>query len=157
MLFRSQELSRQLKNRTVERAYLALVQGVVSEPGGIIEVPIGRNPNDRQKRAVTLKNSKEALTKYYVKERFNNNTLVECILKTGRTHQIRVHLSYINHPLVGDLTYGWKQNNLAFKGQVLHAYLLGFTHPRTKENLRFTVPLPDDFENILSVLRKDGV
>lgn len=152
-----QDLASQLKNQTADRAYLALVHGVIAEPGGIIDVPIGRNPNDRQKRAVTLKNSKEAITKYYVNERFQNNSLVECILKTGRTHQIRVHMSYINHPIVGDLTYGWKKDNLAFNGQALHAYQLGFTHPRTKEKLSFSAPLPHYFENVLSELRREDI
>ncbi|SMB93280.1 ribosomal large subunit pseudouridine synthase D [Desulfonispora thiosulfatigenes DSM 11270] len=150
-----QGLANQLKDHSVDRAYMALVHGVVTEPGGIIDAPIGRHPNDRQKMAVTLKNSKEAVTKYYVKERFTKYTLVECKLETGRTHQIRVHMSYINHPLVGDITYGWKKNNLGLNGQALHAYMLGFVHPRTGEKLNFTVPMPDYFQNTLSELRKE--
>jgi len=151
-----QELAQQLKEHSVDRAYLALVHGVITEPGGIIDAPIGRHPNERKKMAVTFKNSKNAVTKYMVKERFHNHTFAECRLETGRTHQIRVHMAYINHPLVGDPLYGYnKRDNLGFQGQALHAYLIGFTHPRTKERLSFQVDLPDYFRAVLENLRKE--
>jgi 23S rRNA pseudouridine1911/1915/1917 synthase len=151
-----QNLAAQLKEHSVDRAYLALVHGIVTEPGGIIEAPIGRHPTERKRMAVTLKNSKEAITKYIVKERFNNYTFLECRLETGRTHQIRVHLAYLNHPLVGDPLYGLKKrNNLGFPGQALHAYLIGFNHPRTKERLTFQVDLPNHYRAVLEKLRKE--
>ena len=152
--FAHQSLAQQLKEHTVKRAYLALTEGVIMEPGGIIDAPIGRHPVDRKKRAVTAQNSKEAVTKYMVKERFPNNTLLECKLKTGRTHQIRVHLAYINHPLVGDPLYGYRKQSLDFPGQALHAYLLGFIHPRTEKYLEFTASLPDYFDMVLNKLRE---
>lgn len=155
--FTHQGLASQLKEHSVERAYVALVQGVVAEPGGIIDAPIGRHNTDRKKMAVVLKNSKDAITRYYVKERFNKYTFIECILETGRTHQIRVHMAHINYPLVGDPLYGYRKNNLGFSGQALHAYLLGFIHPRTGEKLSFSAPLPEQFENILSNLRKEDI
>jgi len=151
-----QELARQLKEHTVDRAYLALVHGVVTEPGGIIDAPVGRHTTERKKMAVTLKNSKSAITKYMVKERFHDHSFIECRLETGRTHQIRVHMSYINHPLVGDSLYGYnKRSNLGFSGQALHAYLIGFEHPRTKERLQFQVDLPDNYQEVLNNLRKE--
>lgn len=150
-----QGLAEQLKEHTIKRAYLALTEGVIMEPGGIIDAPIGRHPVDRKKRAVTAKNSKEAVTRYMVKERFTNNTLIECQLETGRTHQIRVHLAYINHPLVGDPLYGYRKQSLEFPGQALHAYLLGFIHPRSQEYLEFTAPLPENFSAVLNKLRKE--
>jgi len=155
--FAHQSLAQQLKEHSVARAYLALVHGVVTEPGGIIDAPIGRHPSDRKKMAVTLKNSKNAVTKYFVKERFDNYSLVECQLETGRTHQIRVHMAYINHPLVGDPLYGYRKNNLGFEGQALHAYLLGFTHPRSQERLQFSTDLPEKFKQILNTLRKEEI
>ncbi|KJS19149.1 MAG: pseudouridine synthase [Clostridiaceae bacterium BRH_c20a] len=151
-----QQLARQLKEHTVDRAYLALVHGIVTEPGGIIDAPVGRHPIERKKMAVTLKNSKNAITKYMVKERFRDYSFVECRLETGRTHQIRVHMAYISHPLVGDSLYGYnKRNSLGFDGQALHAYLIGFEHPRTKEKLHFQVDLPDNYQGILDNLRKE--
>lgn len=149
------KLVEQLKEHTVNRAYLALVQGVVNEPGGIIDAPIGRDVIDRKKMSVNIKNSKRALTKYYVMERFKNYTFVNCHLETGRTHQIRVHMAYINHPLVGDYLYGSRENSLGFKGQALHAYKLGFIHPRTKEKLEFTTPLPEFYQAVLKKLREE--
>lgn len=153
--FAHRGLASQLKEHSVDRAYLALVHGVVTEPGGIIDAPIGRHSSDRKKMAVTLKNSKNALTRYFVKERFAKYTLVECHLETGRTHQIRVHLAYISHPLVGDPMYGYRKNNLGFSGQALHAYLIGFSHPRTGERLQFSTDLPQKFAQTLQVLRKE--
>ncbi|MGI6226428.1 MAG: RluA family pseudouridine synthase [Peptococcales bacterium] len=151
-----QNLALQFKEHSVERAYLALVHGVVTEPGGIIDAPIGRHPTDRKKMAVTLKNSKSAITKYLVKERFSQHSFLECRLDTGRTHQIRVHMAYINHPLVGDPLYGFtKRDTLGFIGQALHAFLIGFEHPRTKEKLSFQADLPEHFHNILTNCRKE--
>lgn len=130
----------------MKRVYLALVHGVISEPAGIIDAPIGRSAMDRQKMAVTTKNSKEAVTEYHVLERLAAGyTLVQCRLKTGRTHQIRVHMAYIKHPVVGDPKYGPKKAHLNFKGQALHAQTIGFQHPRSGEWLEFTTLPPPDF------------
>ena len=150
--FAHNSLAKQLKEHSVERGYIALVQGVIAEPAGLVDAPIGRHPLERKKMAVNL-NGKEARTHYYVKERFEKYTLIECRLETGRTHQIRVHLSYIGHPLVGDELYGSRKNNLGFQGQALHAYLLGFTHPLSGERLHFEAPLPEEFQKELARLR----
>lgn len=138
-------LAEQLKNHTVKRIYIALVHGNITEPGGIIEAPIGRSLQDRQKMAVVLKNSKTAITEYRVLERLGEYTLIECRLKTGRTHQIRVHLAYINHPVVGDQKYGPKKNPFGFPGQALHAQTLGFCHPGNNEWLEFSTAPPPAF------------
>ncbi len=150
-----QHLAEQLKEHSIKRAYYALVQGVISEPAGLIDAPIGRHEVDRKKMAMTFKNSKEARTHYYVKERFARTTFIECRLETGRTHQIRVHMAYLGHPLVGDPLYGTRKNNLDFPGQALHAYALGFVHPRTGEELYFEAPLPEHFQNTLKRLAQD--
>jgi 23S rRNA pseudouridine1911/1915/1917 synthase len=147
-----QHLAAQLKEHSIRRAYYALVQGVISEPAGIVDAPIGRHETDRKKMAVTFKNSKEARTHYFVKERFARNTFIECRLETGRTHQIRVHMSYLGYPLVGDPLYGNRKNNYDFPGQALHAYALGFVHPRTGEELYFEAPLPEHFTSVLKQL-----
>ena len=147
-----QHLAAQLKEHSIRRAYYALVQGIISEPAGLVDAPIGRHETERKKMAVTLKNSKEARTHYYVKERFAKQTFIECRLETGRTHQIRVHMAYLGHPLVGDPLYGTRKNNLDFPGQALHAYALGFIHPRTGEELYFEAPLPEHFQNVLKNL-----
>ena len=147
-----QHLAAQLKEHSIKRAYYALVQGVISEPAGLVDAPIGRHETDRKKMAVTFKNSKEARTHYYVKERFAKNSFIECRLETGRTHQIRVHMAYLGHPLVGDPLYGTRKNNLDFPGQALHAYALGFVHPRTGEELYFEAPLPEHFQSVLKTL-----
>ena len=147
-----QHLAEQLKAHSIKRAYYALVQGVISEPAGLVDAPIGRHEIDRKKMAVTFKNSKEARTHYYVKERFAKNTFIECRLETGRTHQIRVHMAYLGHPLVGDPLYGTRKNNLDFPGQALHAYALGFVHPRTGEELYFEAPIPEHFQSVLKTL-----
>ena len=150
-----QSLAAQLQAHSVERAYIALAQGVIAEAAGIVDAPIGRHESDRKKMAVTLNHSKEARTKYQVKKRFSQHTLIECRLETGRTHQIRVHMAYIGHPLVGDPLYGQRKNNLHFQGQALHAYLLGFLHPRTGERLSFQVPLPELFASELRRLERE--
>lgn len=150
--FAHQSLAAQIKEHSIKREYLALVHGVMSEPGGIVEAPIGRDIKDRQKMAVVTKNSKDALTEYKVLERFNGYTLIECRLQTGRTHQIRVHMAYINHPVVGDPKYGPKKNNLGLSGQALHAMTLGFQHPRKNEWLEFKKSPPPLFRNVLTEL-----
>ena len=147
-----QHLAEQLKAHSIKRAYYALVQGVISEPAGLVDAPIGRHEIDRKKMAVTFKNSKEARTHYYVKDRFAKNTFIECRLETGRTHQIRVHMAYLGHPLVGDPLYGTRKNNLDFPGQALHAYALGFVNPRTGEELYFEAPIPEHFQSVLKTL-----
>lgn len=144
-----QDLALQLKNHTVKREYLALVQGVMMEPGGLIEAPIGRDVKDRQKMAVVLKNSKKAVTRYTVLERLPGYTLIECRLETGRTHQIRVHMDYIGHPVVGDPKYGSKKNNLGIEGQALHARTIGFVNPGTGEWQEFSIDPPQDFMEAL--------
>ncbi|CAM5187376.1 Pseudouridine synthase OS=Ureibacillus acetophenoni OX=614649 GN=SAMN05877842_101399 PE=3 SV=1 [Ureibacillus acetophenoni] len=148
-------LVEQLVNKTVTRKYTALVHGHIAHDKGTIDAPIARDPKDRQKQAV-VDNGKHAVTHFHVKERFGGvYTLVECILETGRTHQIRVHMNYIGYPLVGDPKYGPKKT-IDFGGQVLHAGVLGFVHPTSKEYLEFEVPLPDDFVALLDNLRKEG-
>ena len=147
-----ESLARQLKNHTVHRVYVALVHGNIPHDLGTVDAPIGRDPKDRKKMAVIHKNSKNAITHFVVKERFEGFTLVECKLETGRTHQIRVHLQYIGHPLVGDPLYGLKKT-LQIDGQALHAKTLGFEHPRTKEFMEFDSILPEDMESLLEQLR----
>lgn len=149
-----ESLAKQLAEKTVERRYKAVVHGVIPHDQGTINAPIGRDPKDRQKMTVTKTNSKEAVTHFYVLERFSDFTYIECKLETGRTHQIRVHMKYIGYPLAGDPKYGPKKT-LPIDGQVLHAGVLGFEHPRKKEFLMFEAPLPEEFEKILQMLRND--
>lgn len=145
-------LAEQIKNRTASRKYLAIVHGIIAEEQGIINAPIGRHPSDRKKMAVTFSNSKEAITRFRVIERFVNYTLVECKLQTGRTHQIRVHMQYINHPVVGDPKYGPEKKRFAITGQALHSAELSLRHPATGEDMLFTAPLPSDMATILTQL-----
>ncbi len=145
-------LVEQLKNKTTKRLYVALVYGVINENKGRINAPIGRDKTDRKKMAV-VEDGKEAVTNFTVLERFDGYTLIECKLETGRTHQIRVHMKYIGHPLVGDPLYGPKKV-IGNTGQFLHAKLIGFNHPRTNEYLEFTTDIPDNFKDILEKLRK---
>ncbi|RHW39718.1 RluA family pseudouridine synthase [Lysinibacillus yapensis] len=147
-------LVEQLVNKTVTRKYTALVHGHIAHDKGTIDAPIARDPKDRQKQAV-VDNGKHAVTHFHVKERLGNYTLVECRLETGRTHQIRVHMNYIGYPLVGDPKYGPKKT-IDFGGQVLHAGVLGFIHPTSKEYLEFEVPLPDDFVALLEQVRSEA-
>ncbi|EHL76818.1 MULTISPECIES: RluA family pseudouridine synthase [Bacillus] len=149
-----EKLSQQLSNKTVTRKYKAIVHGVIPHDVGTIDAPIGRDPKDRQKMAV-VENGKHAVTHFRVLERFSQYSLIECELETGRTHQIRVHMKYIGHPLAGDPKYGPKKT-LNIEGQALHAEVLGFIHPRTEEYLEFKAPLPDDFSRILTFLRSEG-
>lgn len=145
-------LARQLKNHTVQRIYAALVHGKIPHDKGTIDAPIGRDPKDRKKMTATNKNSKTAVTHFVVKERFAEYTLIECKLETGRTHQIRVHMQYIGHPLVGDPLYGPKKT-LNINGQALHAKIIGFEHPRTGNYLEFEAPLPEDMEILIEELK----
>ena len=146
-------LSEMIKNKEVDRRYLALVWGVVSHDKGRIEAPIGRDINDRQKYAVTDLNGKDSTTNFSVIERFKEATLIECKLETGRTHQIRVHMNYIGHPIVNDPVYGKRKIINSF-GQMLHSYSLKFTHPITKEDLSFKQDPPKEFTEILDMFRE---
>jgi len=144
-------LAEQIQNRQMHRTYYALVHGEVKE-NGTVDIPIGRSQIDRKKMAVTEKNSKRAVTHYEVLEQFEGYTLLKCNLETGRTHQIRVHMAYINHPIVGDKTYSTRKEKWKLEGQLLHAKELEFIHPTKKEPVKFTAPLPDDFNKVLSLL-----
>lgn len=147
-------LAEQLKEHTVNRRYSALVYGVMQHDKGTIDAPIGRANHDRKLYVVTDKNSKHSITHFAVIERFEEYTLLELKLETGRTHQIRVHMKYIGFPLVGDPVYGGKSGRtLGMTGQALHAGVLGFDHPRTGEYMEFTAPIPEDIEHSLTILR----
>lgn len=147
-------LAEQLKAHTVNRRYSALVYGLLPHDRGTIDAPLGRDPHDRKLFTVTDKGGKRAVTHFAVMERFDDYTLVELKLETGRTHQIRVHMKYIGHPLVGDPVYGGRAGRtLGMSGQALHAGVLGFVHPRTGKELEFSVPIPADMEHALNVLR----
>lgn len=150
-----ESLSAQLAEHSINRVYSALVYSNFTEDEGTINKPLGRDPRNRLKRAVNYDNSKEAITHYRVLERFGQYTLIEAKLETGRTHQIRVHMAYIKHPLVGDYVYGPQKQRLNVEGQMLHAGTLGFVHPRTGEYMEFHSPLPEDFEKILTRLRNE--
>jgi len=149
-----QFLADQLADKTMHRKYYALVIGVIPHENGTIDAPIGRNPQDRQTMAVTEKNGKNAITQFFVKERFKNNTFVECHLKTGRTHQIRVHMQYIGFPIVNDPKYAPKRQR--GNGQLLHAFELTFIHPTTKKLMTITAPIPQNFQEALDKLREEG-
>ena len=145
-------LAEELKKKEIKRKYIALVKGVIPHDTGTIDAPIGRDKNDRKKMCVTPDNSKEAITHFKVLERFKEATLLECILDTGRTHQIRVHMKYIGHPIINDPVYlGGK--NIDNYGQMLHAYEISFIHPTTKEVMKFNAPLEDEFNKILDMYR----
>ena len=145
-------LAAQIKDKTALRTYLAIVHGVINDNAGIISGAIGRDKFDRKKMAVTA-DGKRAVTEFKVLERFKNFTYVECKLQTGRTHQIRVHMTEIGHPLVGDEKYTARKNIFDIKGQALHSHTLSLTHPVTGERMNFTAPLPDDMKKILDYLR----
>lgn len=150
-------LVKQLKDRTVEKTYVALVHGVIKKDEGVIEAPIGRHPVSRQKMAVIeskkeevkSKKSREAFTSFKVIRRFKNYTLVEVKIKTGRTHQIRVHFSHLGHPLVGDPTYGGQKDEFDLKGQLLHAQRLGFIHPATGKFMKFEAEMPKEMAGVI--------
>ena len=150
------KLSEQFKIHSIKRKYVALVKGIIKEDKLDINLPIGRSSKDRKKMAVTYKNSKEAITHIAVLKRFYNSnvTFIEASLETGRTHQIRVHMSYIGHPLVGDEVYGKKDSKFKVEGQMLHARLLGFIHPTKNEYVEFTSDIPKEFKNLLETLEK---
>ncbi len=152
--FAHQALAAQLQDHTLARTYVCLVVGGVREDSGVIDAPIGRHPTDRKKMAVTEKNSRHAVTHWRVLERFPGYTLLECKLETGRTHQIRVHMAYRNHPIVGDTVYGRPKPELGQDSQCLHARALTFRHPRTGETMTLTCPLPDYFTRLLEALRR---
>lgn len=144
-------LAEQIKEHKVSRIYYALTEGVISENAGTINAPVGRHPVDRKKMAVNTKNGKNAVTHFTVIRRYRDTTFVKCRLETGRTHQIRVHMAYIGHPIVGDPVYG-RRNMRGMTGQALHAGELTLRHPVTGEEMTFTAPLPCDFQNLLNVV-----
>ena len=149
-----QFLAAQIKEHSFLREYEAIVYGNLKTDEGTVNAPIGRSQYDRKKMCVTEKNSKNAVTHYQVISRYKGYTHIKCILETGRTHQIRVHMAYIGHPVSGDLVYGVKNEKVDFTGQCLHARKIGFIHPRTKKYLEFTSELPDYFEKYLHKLEK---
>lgn len=153
--FTHKALSKQFKERTVVRHYIAIVHGVIEHNLGKIDAPIGRSPNNRKLMAVT-EDGKPAITNFKVLERLANYTILELKLETGRTHQIRVHMQYIGHPVAGDPLYGLKKDKSEY-GQYLHAKILGFVHPRTEEYLEFNSPLPDYYIEYLESLRKESI
>ena len=146
-------LAEQIQEKTAKRVYWAILTGNIREEEGVIHGAIGRNPKDRQKMAVVRENGKDATTNFRVLERFGAYTLAECRLMTGRTHQIRVHMAYIGHPVLGDPKYGAKKCPFSIEGQALHSKTLMFTHPRTGEKMEFEAPLPEDMQIILDELR----
>lgn len=145
-------LSAQLADHTMARTYEAVVCGNLREDSGTVDAPIGRHPTDRKRMAVTQKNARRAVTHWSVIARYNGYTHIRCELETGRTHQIRVHMAHIGHPLLGDLVYGHKRPEKGLSGQCLHARALRFLHPRTGELVTFTCPLPDYFQDVLARL-----
>ncbi|WP_304508666.1 RluA family pseudouridine synthase [Anaerotignum sp.] len=148
-----QALAEQLAEHSITRKYNAVVFNGFQEEEGIVDQPIGRNPLDRKKMAVTQKHSRRAVTHYRVLERMGNYTLIEAQLETGRTHQIRVHMTFIGHPLLGDMVYGPKKQPFHLDGQALHARVLGFIHPGTGQYMEFEAPLPENFEKLLMRLK----
>lgn len=148
-----EKLANMIAKKEVERHYLAIVDGIIKHDTGTIDAPIGRDPSDRQKMTVTANNSKNAITHFKVLEHFKNNTLLECILETGRTHQIRVHLAYIGFPVVNDPAYGRKKATEF--GQMLHSTSIKFSHPRTGKELFFEVEPPKEFQDKLKELRTE--
>jgi len=150
-----ERLSSLLKKHNIKRIYVAVVYGILREDYGRIEAPIGRHPTERKKMAVNTKNGRNAVTHFRVLERFKDCTYVELRLETGRTHQIRVHMSYIGHPLVGDAVYGSKKQKYNVDGQALHAKVLGFVHPRTGEYMEFEAEIPEYFKKLLEYLRNN--
>lgn len=145
-------LSQQIQNKTAQRTYLAVVRGNVKTDSGIIETMIARDKNDRKKMAVVKEGGRIAVTEYQVLERFGKYTIVKCKLRTGRTHQIRVHMEYLGYPLVGDPKYSPMKTPFSIKGQALHSQTLEFTHPRTGERMSFEAQLPEDMHKIVTRL-----
>lgn len=149
-----QNIAKQLAEHSITRRYIAIVNGNLKEDEGVVDAPIARAKNDRKKMAVD-KDGKTAVTHYKVLERLKNYTYIECVLETGRTHQIRVHMSYINHPLLGDEIYSGKKESMKLQGQCLHAMVLGFIHPTTNEYMEFKAPVPEYFNEILKKFKKN--
>lgn len=150
--FAHQSLAEQLKEHTITRKYIALVHGCIHEPSGTVDAPIARSSKDRLKMAI-VPGGREAITHFRVLERYKQYSFVECQLETGRTHQIRVHMSYIHHPLLGDLTYGKKNPKIKNSGQLLHAKTLGFVHPRTNEYMEFDTEIPELFHVMMKKIK----
>ena len=146
-------LAEQLKEHSINRRYRAIVWGNLKDDEGTVDAPIGRHPVDRKKMAINRQNGKNAVTHYTVLQRFSKFTYIECRLETGRTHQIRVHMASIGHPLLGDEVYGPGRSPYALEGQCLHAMVLGFIHPRTGEYIECTAPLPPYFEHLLKTMK----
>jgi len=149
-----ENLSIKLKTHDIKREYIALVEGIIYENNGKIDAPIGRHPEDRKKMSVNLRNGRDSITHFKVLERFVTATYIEVKLETGRTHQIRVHLAYINHPIIGDEVYGRRKQRFDTKGQALHAIRLQFEHPITGEDMLFETAVPDYFQKLLLELRE---
>ena len=147
------KIAQQLKEHSIKRKYRAIVYGRIMEEEGTVNAPIGRHPTDRKKMAINEKNGKPAVTHYKVLERFDKYTYIECQLETGRTHQIRVHMTSIGHPLLGDEVYGNAKCPFKLEGQTLHAMTIGFIHPTTGEYVEYEAPLPEYFEHLLQILR----
>lgn len=145
-------LSQQIQSKTAVRTYLAVVRGNIKTDSGTIETQIARDKTDRKKMAVVKEGGRDAITDYEVLERFGKYTLVRCKLRTGRTHQIRVHMEYLGYPLVGDPKYSPMKTPFGIKGQALHSHTLEFTHPRTGERMKFEAPLPEDMHKIITRL-----
>lgn len=145
-------LSQQIQSKTAVRTYLAVVRGNIKTDSGTIETQIARDKTDRKKMAVVKDGGRDAITDYEVMERFGKYTLVRCKLRTGRTHQIRVHMEYLGYPLVGDPKYSPMKTPFGIKGQALHSHTLEFTHPRTGERMKFEAPLPEDMHKIITRL-----
>lgn len=150
--FAHAHLAKQIKDHSFTREYEAVVFGNLKDDEGTVDAPIGRNPNDRKKMCVTAKNSKNAVTHYSVIRRYKGYTHIRCVLETGRTHQIRVHMAYLGHPVAGDTVYGVKNEKVSFVGQCLHACKIGFIHPKNEEYLEFSSQLPDYFTDFLTKL-----
>lgn len=150
------DIARQIKEHSVTRRYRGIVKGRVKEDSGVVEGTIGRHPVERKKMAVNVKNGKPAVTHYKVLERFHRHTYMEFQLETGRTHQIRVHMASLGHPLLGDALYGSGKNPLHLQGQTLHAMVIGFVHPTTGQYEEFEAPLPVYFQELLKKLRESS-
>ncbi len=146
-------LAEQLKEHSINRRYRAIVWGNLKENEGTVDAPIGRHPIDRKKMAINRTNGKRAVTHYRVLKRFSRFTYIECQLETGRTHQIRVHMASLGHPLLGDTVYSTAKSPYTLEGQCLHAMTLGFIHPRTGEYIECTAPLPEYFEHLLEIMK----
>ncbi len=146
-------IAKQLKEHTITRQYAAIVHGVIKEDTGTIDAPIGRHPNDRKRMAVNYRDGRDAVTHFRVLTRFRDYTYLACRLESGRTHQIRVHMASLGHPLLGDMVYGpGRKSGFSLEGQTLHAHILGFVHPRTGVYIETKAPLPDYFLHLLEIL-----